>query len=196
MMREGQDLEIAGLERWLPLDLERDRGELSGWIADHFGGGSPDPLVVAIADGLGEIAQQAKERAAVDDSAGMLTLGLWVLLAEPGRLAPQSLATLRLVRHTDPDPLSLVAHLTQGAELWETPELDVLATASGDALTTRVRTVLDEGGERRIHEQLVVMWLRAEQGYAGVLSTYHEDLLEGTTVAEPLLKLAEGVKGL
>lgn len=196
MIREGTDIEVAGLDRWIPLDHERDRAELIADLLARFGGDEADDVTRTIVDGLADLAQQTREDAPRLDEAGVLTLGQWVLVDDPAALVPTAMATLRLVRHVDPDPLSVVARLSDGAVLWATPVLEEQDTASGPATFTRVRSMPEPGTSAAVHEELMVIWMRAQAQYAAVLSTYHVDLSGAEHAVSPLRQLAAGVSGL
>lgn len=192
----GIDLEVAGLDRWLPLDLTLGEAELARDLSRRFAATTHPALLEFLTDQLAQLATGYREAAEVERASGVATLGLWVLLDEGEQLAPLATATLRLVAHEGDDPLGFLAQVTEGAELWETPELHTVETASGPATATRCRPVVEADGEREVHEQAVVFWLRPAQGWAALLSSYSTDLVAAAAVPARLEQLAQGVSGL
>lgn len=191
------DVEIAGLEAWLPLDLDATAEELESALVARFARGGSDPLVEATASGLAGVAQDLRHQAATLEDEGVVLLGAWAFLDEPGVLSPSALALFRrLPLAADEELGALEQQLVAGVELQRPVERDEVSTGSGTAFGLRFRPVVGAGGERQVHEQLCVSWLRPQHGAAFVLSCYVTDLVEAPTVYLALCRLAEGVTGL
>lgn len=187
------DLEIDGLDRWFPLDLDADPADYAERLELQF----PDtPGIDLVAPGVAGLAGNiARGGAATADEA--MLLGAWLLSESSDRLEPVVTATLRGVRLAGtPSPAEFARELLEGQEIYGTPELDPVATPSGPAHLQTVRSVHHSDGEREVHESSTVFWLRPDDGFAVTLTAHSADLLSARDVPDALRQLAEGVRGL
>lgn len=188
------ELDIAGLDRWIPIDLDADpvdeaeRLELA--FADSDGIGLIAPGLAGIAAGLKRGAREA-------ETAGCFLLALWVLTAHADRLEPVVTATLRIEPLAGrPDVDAVVAHLVASGDHVGEVVRESLATASGPAELVTWRPVSEVGGEREVSEVTTVLWLRPDDDALLTLSATSTDLLSARGVPEALAALAQGVSGL
>lgn len=188
------DISAVGLEAWLALDLTRTPEQVHAAIlAEHPAG---DEVTAATAEGLVGMVRSLQEQTGQGEETGVVNLAAWVLLDDPATLSPVSVATLRGLAHESGDPMEVVAGMAAGAELDDEPPLVDLETASGPATLTRIRTVEVVQGDREVHEQSLVLWLRPQHGYVVTLSTYVSDLVLSDRVGTAMRRLATGISGL
>jgi hypothetical protein len=189
------DLQIAGLSRWMPLDLGADTDTYAAELAADYPRTPAAELVAAGVAGMAARFTEAREEA--DRSGDSVLVAAWLFLHADDDLRPIAHATLQGVRVAAPDldVPGVVRLLTADEELYQEPEVRPVDTASGPATFLRYRPVLRDEGEREVHERAVVLWLRPEQDMAVLLSAYTNDLVGGAEVADALAQLAEGVSG-
>lgn len=188
---ELTDLHVDGVSAWIPLDLDLDVEQQTRVLVERFG---DDPGTETVATGVAGLAARiAREQ---DDD--IYPLAAWVRTPDDDTLVPLETAVLRALRHPGSDPHELIARLVADTELYSAVAQGELETASGPATTVRYRSVFttDRDLERQVHEDNAVLWLRAEHGYAVVLSCHSTDLVLAATLPAVLHRLAEGVHGL
>lgn len=189
------ELTVVGLDRWVPLRLDADLDTYAEELAREW---PQTPGIEDLAAGLcGLLRNMLSGQEEVEDD-GVVLLAAWVFSASSTELDPLTVANLRAVplEPHDATPETYAAGLYDGEELYEPATTVQLDTASGPAWAVRFRPVLRIEGEREVHEQNVVFWLRPEQGFAAVISAYCADLLLARDVPVALGQLAEGVAGL
>lgn len=187
-------IEVTGHELWVPIPLDRDPDEVHDQLSDRFGPGDPAADNAALLSGV------ARRLAEADDGAGRTgvhNLAAWALVTQPDELVVRALATLRAVL-LEPGVTAeeVVRGLAGDEPLFEAPAVRPIDTRSGEALTVRLRPMVDEGPVPQVHELAAVLWARPEVEAWHVLSTYSTDLVEAREVGELLEELAAGIEGL
>lgn len=153
-------IEAGGHELWLPIPLEGDPEWLHEELVRRFGDGDETAdnaaLVVGAALQLGEANLEA-------DRTGMQNLAGWALLDQPDQLTVRALAALRVVLvEGDLTAAEVLAELSGGETLFESPVSQPMDTRSGEAVTVRLRPMVEEAGTSRVHEIAAVLWPRPE----------------------------------
>ena len=190
------EVDVPGHDRWFVLPLDGDVDVTAAEVVNQqlAAGTGQDAREDAIADvaGHSRLARQGAEAAAQE---GVDTLGALMLIPGDGTLVGGPVAMLRVMQMppeaTADDALELLVDL-QGERYGELT-IDELDTASGPALSVRVRPVVEVDGEREVHEHRVVFWARPELEVLVALSLYTVDLMQGGQAAEPLLSIARSV---
>lgn len=185
------DVQIAGLSRWRPLDLEADPDDHARVLAAEFGA---TPNVDVVAAGIAGFAGNLRRVHAEEDA---MLLAAWLFLTSDEQLTPLAHATLRGVRVApEQTAADLVRELLDESDVYGDPLVEERATASGPATGVVYRTVREVEGERVVSELACVVWARADDGYAVVLTGVSDDLVEAHEMPDALLQLADGVAGL
>jgi hypothetical protein len=187
-------IEATGHELWLPIPLDRETDGMYDELLQRFGHRDQAPDSAALVVG---VARRLADANADVERTGMQNLAAWALLERPDVLTVRALATLR-VALLEPDLSAdeVVRGLSDGESLFEAPVLQPMDTRSGEALSVRLRPMVEEAGASRVHEVAAVLWQRSAQQAWYILSTYVTDLVEAAEIAGFLEELGAGIEGL
>jgi hypothetical protein len=187
-------IDAAGHSLWVPIPLDRDSETVHAELLARFGADDPTADHAALIAG---VARQLTEGNDVVEQDGVQNLAAWALLQRPEELVVRALATLRVVLlETEVAAEEVVRELSGAETLFEAPALRPVDTRSGEAVSVRLRPMVEEAGASRVHEVSAVLWSRAEQSAWYLLSTYSTDLVEAGEVHALLEELAAGLEGL
>lgn len=189
-------LEIHGLSRWMPLDLESDAEDYAARLCQEY---PATPSIELVASGVaGMAARFARAQEAAERDGDSVLVAAWLFLSSDENLLPLAHATMQglPLDPTAPTRQAVVDELVGEDEIYQEPEVQELATASGPATFVRYRPIQHVDGERRVHERGTVFWLRPERQMVVLLTAFSDDLLAAAEVPDALTQLAEGVRGL
>lgn len=188
----SDDLIVGGHELWVPIPLDGDPDDLHEQLLDRFGtddaAAAAAALLTGVARQLGDARQPAAGRP--------VQLAAWGLLSEPQTLDVRALATLSLAFADTAEAADVVSSLAEGETLFEDPDTQPIDTRSGEAISVRLRPMVDDDGTTQVHEVVAVLWARPDDSAWYILSTYVDDLVEAREIGDLLEELAAGVEGL
>lgn len=186
-------IEAGGHAYWVPISLEIDPDEVQQQLLDRFGREESTADNAALLTGAARQLLDANAAA----GPGMVNVGAWGLLREPDALVVRAIASLQyVVLPEDITADDVVRHLAGEEPLFEDPQVQPIETRSGDAVSARLRPMLDDAGTTQVHEAAAVLWHRPEVSAWFILSTYSTDLVEAREVGDRLDELAAGIEGL
>lgn len=192
-------IESEGHRHWVPLPMDEEPDEIGAALRRRFSpraDTSDEVLELNLAAAQG-IATNLQQQAAQSADDGIVVCAAWVLLPEPTRFEVRAVATLRAVGVV-PGLASphLVEDVVGEGPRHGDPVVEPFETWSGEAHSIRYRPIVESGGEQQVHQVNAVLWDRADQGVAFVLSCYVDDLIEAGDVGDLLDELAAGMKGI
>jgi hypothetical protein len=182
------ELEVDGIDGWVPvrLDLPRDAllADLRDRLPDH------DPATWEL------LANLAGRNAASMQEGGTPLLAVWARLTGRDQVVPDTLATLSLVP-TDPDPTlgSVTAALLGESHLYRPVVYTALDTGAGPATGLEAITLTSGDDGDSFLGVYAVVWVRATEREALVLSATTVDLVAGAGWCSELFQLAQGLRG-
>jgi hypothetical protein len=193
------EIESEGHRSWVPLPMDQHPTEITGDLRLRFGpaAGATDEVVelnLAAAQGIVANLRQQAETAA---DQGTVTCAAWLLVLDPSRFEIRAVAVLRAVAvepRTSVD--DLVRDVVGDDPQHGTPLVEVFETFSGEAVRVRYRPVVEDGGERSVHQVNAVLWDRTDQQVAFLLSCYVDNLVEADDIGDLLDELAAGMRGI
>jgi hypothetical protein len=190
------EIEATGHELWVPVPLDCDPEGLQQRLVDRFDA-DPEGTVVDHAAMVAGVARRLIDANASSEETAIMALAAWALVEEPDTLRVRAFATFRVAVMDPGTTADEVARGLVGTDpMFQEPVSRTLDTLSGEAVSMRIRPMVDEDGASRVHELAAVLWSRPETGAWYVLSTYSLDLVEAAEVGELLDELAAGISGL
>lgn len=191
----SEEILAGGHELWVPVALDMEPDELERQLLDRFG--DDDATADSAAFLVGTARQLAQANATAED-AMILNLAAWGLLTKPDVLHIRGVATLRAAGGLAPGTTAdqIIERLAGGSVLFDAPVKYPIDTHSGEAVSVRVRPMVDEDGVSRVVELAAVLWARPDVSAWYMLSTYTEDLVEAKEIGELLEELGAGMEGL
>ncbi|TNC29848.1 hypothetical protein [Mumia zhuanghuii] len=185
------DIEATGHVDWVPIPLDADADSLeAGWRARF---GDAREVVDSIAFMLGVRASLLRANADADESQ-VLNLAGWVMTTEPDDLSRLSAYAVLRAFPASPalDAENLVAQIVGDEPVFSGPQITEMETKSGDAVNVVFRPFVGD----EVHEHLMVLWPRPDQGIWFQLAAYQSDLLTSYRVQPSFEELAAGIEGL
>lgn len=193
------EIESEGHRNWVPLPMDQSPEQVGAALHRRFGppAGTVDEVLDLNLSAAQGVAANLQRQAAASIDDGVVVCAGWVLVLEPSRFEIRAVAVMRamaVVPGTSADDLiqDLLGEEVRHGE----PLVEEFETWSGEAFAIRYRPVVEVDGEREVHQVNAVLWDRAEQGIAYVLSCYVDNLIEANEVGDLLDELAAGMKGI
>jgi hypothetical protein len=182
------DLDIAGLDGWVPLPVELSGDALEADMRARVPDQDESAYPLAA-----KLAADVKARNDATDVGPLLAM--WARYDTRGDIVPICIATMRLVAvPPTTTPQALAHELMEGVPLHRPYAVETIETSGGPAY--QLEAVIDLGPDARGAQYLrsdVVFWLAAEDGQALVLDTQTADLVRGSRLGAELGQLARGV---
>lgn len=190
-------IEAAGHVHWVPLPLDAEPDAVVDSLRERYAGTTPaDDLGLQLDLVRGTIAALRRQDASWEET-GTAIGAAWALTPDPERLEIAALAVLRASAVTAATGAEAVmSELIGDGPVHGRPVVEALDGAGTACYRLRYRPVVDNAGEREVHQLNAVVWLRPEQSLVYVLSAYVHSLLEADTIGDLLEELALGMTGL